>query len=467
MDEKLEKRQDELIDMVLAFCEDNLDEKHGYLAMEIVEEMSDMDNVPFRRGKLEIWASGVIYVLAQRNKLFNKTSPYHVSADKICNYFGTKKSTVSQKAKSISDALELSKSDIAFAFTIESDEEDMDDFFNKVYYLFSLGFADAALAKLDTVGEDNSEYGRALFYKSVILESLGKSDDAENLYKEAVISEVSKTSGIDAESLRNDDFKNVSDELDDITDSSIIFTQGLDFYENHDYNEALNYFDKALALNPNDSEILYYKSLALANLGDFEIALDMIERAIKLNSNEDRYWNDKANFLTRLGNFDEAEKCFNKAIELNPKDSVLFANKGFMYLQTDLPEKALESYRKAYELDSNNIHNIVCMANVYIELHDFPKADEYFTKAAGIDDENEEYLTAMAHYMMFQDELNESIEYWDKLLEIYPDRAEVWMYKSMVYLMMNNEFDAARCIEKASEMDPDIIDVFEDELSNL
>ena len=55
----------------------------------------------------------------------------------------------------------------------------------------------------------------------------------------------------------------------------------------------------------------------------------------------------------------------------------------------------------------------------------------------------------------------------DKLLEIYPDRAEVWMYKSMVYLMMNNEFDAARCIEKASEMDPDIIDVFEDELSNL
>ena len=73
----------------------------------------------------------------------------------------------------------------------------------------------------------------------------------------------------------------------------------------------------------------------------------------------------------------------------------------------------------------------------------------------------------MAHYMMFQDELNESVEYWDKLLEIYPDRAEVWMYKSMVYLMMNNEFDAARCIEKASEMDPDIIDVFEDELSNL
>ena len=78
-------------------------------------------------------------------------------------------------------------------------------------FMFSLGFADAALAKLDTVGEDNSEYGRALFYKSVILEALGKSDDAENLYKEDIISEVSKTRGIGAESLRNDDFKNVSE----------------------------------------------------------------------------------------------------------------------------------------------------------------------------------------------------------------------------------------------------------------
>ena len=467
MDDKTVKRQDELIDMVLAFCEDNLDEKHSYHAVKIIEDMGEMDIVPFRRGKLEIWASGVIYVLAQMNNLFNKTSPNHISADKICNYYGTKKSTVSQKAKSISNTLGLSKSNINFAITIESDEDDMDDFFNKVFYLYSLGFADEALAKLDTVGEDNSEYGRALFYKSVILESLGKNDDAEELYREAIISEVSKTSGIDSETLRNDDFENVSDELNDITDSSIIFTQGLDFYENHDYNESLNYFDKALELNPNDSEIIYYKSLALANLGDFEIALDMIERAINLNSKEDRYWNDKANFLTRVGNFDEAEKCFNKAIELNPTDSVLFANKGFMYLQTDRPEKALESYKKAYDLDRNNIHNIVCMANVYIELYDFPKADEYFTKAAMIDDENEEYLTAMAHYMMFQDNLNESIEYWDKLLEISPDRADVWMYKSMIYMMMNNEFDASKCIEKAYEIDSNIIDIFEEELSNL
>ena len=467
MDDKTEKRQDEIIDMVLDFCEDNLDDEYHYPAVKIVEDMGDMDIVPFRRGKLEIWASGVIYFLAQINNLFNKTSPNHISADKICNYFGTKKSTVSQKAKSISNTLGLSKSYRTSAITIDSNEGYMDDFFNKVYFLFSIGFADAALAKLDTIEEDNSEYGRALFYKSVILEALGNSDDAEKLYNEAIISEVSKTSGIDAEILCNNDLKNISDELNDITDSSLIFTQGLDFYENHDFNEALNYFDKALVLNPNDSEIIYYKSLALANLGDFEIALDMIERAIKLNSKEDRYWNDKANFLTRLGNFDEAEKCFNKAIELNPTDSILFANKGFMYLQTDQTEKALESYKKAYELDSNNIHNIVCLSNVYVEIYDFPKADEYFRKAARIDDENEEYLTAMAHYMMYQEKLNESIEYWDKLLEIYPNRADAWIYKSMVYAMMNNNFEATKCIEKASELDSNIIDAFRNELWDL
>ncbi len=156
----------------------------------------------------------------------------------------------------------------------------------------------------------------------------------------------------------------------------------------------------------------------------------------------------------------EAEKCFNKAIELNPTDSVIFANKGFMYLQISEYEKALESYKKAYELD-NNIHNIVCLANAYVEIYDFPNADKYFDLARKMDDRNEEYLTAMAQYLLYQEKLDESLEYWDKLLDINPDQAEVWVYKAMVHMMANNNLEAAKCIQKASEIDPEILDFVE------
>ena len=343
----------------------------------------------------------------------------------------------------------------------------MDDFFKDIELLVSKGFLNDAIVKLDAVGENNPDYGKALFYKSNIISQLGDDDFARKLYKEAVIFEVSKSSGIDADVLRDNDFKKVSDELDDITLSSIIFNMGLEFYEVGDYTNALNSFDNALELNPNDDELIYFKSLALANLGDFDIAIDFIGRAIEINPNDERYWNDKANFLIKSGNFNEAICCYNKSIELNPDDSVLWTNKGFLYIQMEEYKKALKCYKKAYKLNSNNIHNIVGLANVYVELYDFNNADKYFKKAKKLDNENEEYLTAMAQYMTYQQKFDKSIEYWDKLLGIYPDRPEVWMYKAMVYMMMENSFDATKCIEKAFELNPDVVGLFEEEISNL
>ena len=343
----------------------------------------------------------------------------------------------------------------------------MDDFFKDIELLVSKGCIDDAIVKLDTVDENSPDYGKALFFKSNIMSQLGDMDVAQELYKEAVIFEVSKSSGIDADVLRDNDFKKVSDELDDITLSSIIFNMGLEFYEVGDYTNALNSFDNALELNPNDDELIYFKSLALANLGDFDIAIDFIGRAIEINPDDDRYWNDKANFLIKLSNFNEAIYCYNKSIELNPDDSVFWANKGFLYIQMEEYKKALKCYKKAYKLDSDNIHNIVGLANVYVELYDFNNADKYFRKAKKLDDENEEYLTAMAQYMICQQKFDKSIEYWDKILKIYPDKAEVWMYKSMVYMMMNNELDANKCIEKAFELNPDVVGIFEEEISNF
>lgn len=464
MDEKTKLRQDELIEMVSGFCDDKLNDEFADLAVKLVEKMGRKHKVPFKRGRLDIWASAVIYCLAQVNMLFDKNSKYYISADTICGYFGTKKSTVSQKANKITSMFNLSQLDPEFTLQ-ETSSANMDKFFDDVYYLFSMGFVKKAMSMLDKIGEDSPEYGRALFYKSVISASAGDEEAAEKLYRESVIAEVSKNSGIAVEDLRNDDFDNVNEEMHDMSDAVRKFHRGYEYYEKGEYKTALNYFDKSLELNPNDSETVYYKALCIAYLGDAEIAVDMINRAIEMDSTQDRYWNDKANFLTSLGNFDEALKCFDKAIELNPTDSILYANKGFMYLQLEDYKKSLECYKQAYEIDSENMHNIVRLANAYVELDDFKNADKYFAKAASIDDENEEYLTTRAHYLAYRDRTREALELWDKLLKFNPDNAEAWMYKAMIYLIENNTFEASRCIEKAAEIDPEIIDIFEKELS--
>ena len=64
--------------------------------------------VPYRRGKLEIWASAVIYAIGSINFLFDKSFEPYVTSDQICKYFGAKKSTVSNKASQIKNMFNLS-----------------------------------------------------------------------------------------------------------------------------------------------------------------------------------------------------------------------------------------------------------------------------------------------------------------------------------------------------------------------
>jgi glycine cleavage system protein P-like pyridoxal-binding family len=59
------------------------------------------------RGKKEIWAASIIYVIARLNFLFDKENEKYITADTICNFFNTKKSTIGNKATQIEDACNL------------------------------------------------------------------------------------------------------------------------------------------------------------------------------------------------------------------------------------------------------------------------------------------------------------------------------------------------------------------------
>ena len=77
--------------------------------------MARKHDVPFKRGKLEIWAGGIIYALGQINFLFDDSFDPFVTPDDICNYFSCKKSSASNKARDIRKLLNLKLGDKEFS----------------------------------------------------------------------------------------------------------------------------------------------------------------------------------------------------------------------------------------------------------------------------------------------------------------------------------------------------------------
>jgi hypothetical protein len=107
-EKEIEKdKENKLIEMTSRFCDEHLDEDYKQLCIKMIHKMARKRTVPFLSGRIEIWASAIIYAIGSINFLFDKTFKPFVKGEDICAYFGTKTSTVAQKSKVIRDMFKL------------------------------------------------------------------------------------------------------------------------------------------------------------------------------------------------------------------------------------------------------------------------------------------------------------------------------------------------------------------------
>ncbi|MCG2718704.1 MAG: DUF6398 domain-containing protein, partial [Nanoarchaeota archaeon] len=94
-------------EMMRSFCEEHLTQELEGYAVKLGEKLGRKRIINIVRGEKEIWAASVIYVVARLNFLFDKQNENYITVDTICNYFGTKKSTIGTKATQIEKTCNL------------------------------------------------------------------------------------------------------------------------------------------------------------------------------------------------------------------------------------------------------------------------------------------------------------------------------------------------------------------------
>jgi pentatricopeptide repeat protein len=134
-------------------------------------------------------------------------------------------------------------------------------------------------------------------------------------------------------------------------DSYVWCEKGFTLFSLDRYEEALMVFDKILEPNPDDSDAWYGKGIALYGLGRYEEALQAYEKARELIPDLFQNWCDIAAALCKLGRFEEALQYYEKALELNPDDSEAFYGKGTALDNLKRYEEAQIAFKKASELN--------------------------------------------------------------------------------------------------------------------
>ena len=118
----------------------------------------------------------------------------------------------------------------------------------------------------------------------------------------------------------NDTFPYVFKQLG-ISYSQKYFDKGVNFINSKDYTNASLYFDKVLAINPNNAQSYYFKGLSTAMQGDFENSKQYFNKAFNLSPKNTSLREVYANLLFDHNHLKEAKEECKKILDIEPFNS--------------------------------------------------------------------------------------------------------------------------------------------------
>ena len=97
----MQVKYDEIAPLLIAFCDQKLDEHYKALCLRLLEKLCRKRPSPLLGGRVNTWAAGIVYAIATNNFIFDKSQPIHLTADEIASAFALAQSTVGNKAAEI------------------------------------------------------------------------------------------------------------------------------------------------------------------------------------------------------------------------------------------------------------------------------------------------------------------------------------------------------------------------------
>lgn len=160
------------------------------------------------------------------------------------------------------------------------------------------------------------------------------------------------------------------------SDRSLVIMGNL-CYRHGDIIKALEYWNKALQINPKQANV--YKSIALLYMkkGQFDDAIEHFRKALEIQPELPDVYVNIGHSLMMSGRPKEAIKALEKEIQISPDSDFAYFLLGQTHLQQKEYQKAQEYYEMAIKIYPAYTNAYYGLASVCAKLGDHDKAKEY------------------------------------------------------------------------------------------
>jgi tetratricopeptide (TPR) repeat protein len=178
------------------------------------------------------------------------------------------------------------------------------------------------------------------------------------------------------------------------------YKEGLEYFNNGNYEKAEASFSKALQLNADRAEYYIDYAMSLIQLGKYEEAINYLDQAILDNDNSIVRKNNKLAYrgkgiaYYKAHDYKAAIKQFDKALAINESSDLnmdILYYKGNAQEKAGLYEKAVDTYSLIIKNKTSDAATYNHRAYAYRLLGNYEKSLEDYNKAIKLDSRNYDY----------------------------------------------------------------------------
>ncbi|HOW58026.1 MAG TPA: tetratricopeptide repeat protein [Smithellaceae bacterium] len=169
--------------------------------------------------------------------------------------------------------------------------------------------------------------------------------------------------------------------------SGTILGQGIDYFQNGNYNRAINAFRRAAALSPfSDNAVQSYNYIAQSYLRQEKTdeAIKTYKEAIRIYPRRDELHRSLADIYFNEGMPEEALLEYEEAVKINPDDEESRYSLGQSYISAGELEKARQQFSEVARLSPVSAAGYYGLGQVAHEQGNFEEAISKFKKAISV-----------------------------------------------------------------------------------
>lgn len=205
---------------------------------------------------------------------------------------------------------------------------------------------------------------------------------------------------------------------------------------------------------------LYQEGVNKYESGNYEGAVEDFNQAIKLDPQNALAYNRRGDAYYRLGDYEQAQADSSQAIVLNPQDANAYFDRGFAFSALGKYKEAIADYTQAIKLNSKNAYAYYGRGLARVQLKDNKGAIEDFSKAIAL---KPQYTEAYLQRGIFRRRLKqrlEAIQDFDKVIKINPSDAKAYYQRGLTQSINKQKNEAIKDYTDAININPKYIEAY-------